>query len=100
MGFVRTTAINKILAIEARKKIIQGGTSAGKTFGIIPILIDIAIKEPNKEISVVSESFPHLRRGAIKDFQKIMALTMRWNPKGWHGTLARYTFPKDRKSVV
>ena len=93
MGFVRTTAINKILAIEARKKIIQGGTSAGKTFGIIPILIDIAIKEPNKEISVVSESFPHLRRGAIKDFQKIMALTMRWNPKGWHGTLARYTFP-------
>lgn len=92
MGFVRTTAINKILDIQARKKIIQGGTSAGKTFGILPILIDIAIKEPNKEISVVSESFPHLRRGAMKDFQKIMALVQRWNPKQWHGTLARYTF--------
>lgn len=90
--FQRTTAINKILAIKTRKKIIQGGTSAGKTFGIIPILIDKALKEPNKEISIVSESYPHLRRGAMKDFQKIMNVTMRWNPKEWHSTLGRYTF--------
>lgn len=27
-GFVRTTAINKILAMKKRKKIVQGGTSA------------------------------------------------------------------------
>jgi len=44
--FKRTTAINKILALTARKKIIQGGTSAGKTFGILPILIDKACKIP------------------------------------------------------
>ena len=72
---------------------MQGGTSAGKTFGIIPILIDIAIKEPNKEISIVSESFPHLRRGAIKDFQKIMQITNRWNKSCWHSSLYKYTFP-------
>lgn len=90
--FQRTTAINKILAIPTRKKIIQGGTSAGKTFGIIPILIDMAIKVPNREISIVSESYPHLRRGAMKDFTKIMHETLRWNPKEWHGTLGKYTF--------
>ena len=27
--FQRTTAINKLLAMTARKKIVQGGTSAG-----------------------------------------------------------------------
>ena len=93
MKFVRTTAINKILALTKRKKIIQGGTSAGKTFGIIPILIDIAIKVPDKEISIVSESFPHLRRGAIKDFKKIMRVTGRWSDKCWHSSNFTYTFP-------
>ena len=68
----RTTAINKILALKKRIKIIQGGTSAGKTFGILPILIDKAAKQPNLEISVVAESIPHLRRGAVRDFEKIM----------------------------
>ena len=71
--FQRTTAINKILALKKRIKIVQGGTSAGKTYGILPILIDrAACKQPNTEISVVSESIPHLRRGALRDFIKIM----------------------------
>ena len=70
--FQRTTAINKILALKKRIKIVQGGTSAGKTYGILPILIDRAAKTPGTEISVVSESIPHLRRGALRDFVKIM----------------------------
>ena len=69
---VRTTAINKILALNKRIKIIQGGTSAGKTFGILPVLIHKACDEANLEISVVAESIPHLRRGALRDFIKIM----------------------------
>lgn len=44
--FVRTTAINKILALGQRKKVIQGGTSAGKTYGILPILLDKAARYP------------------------------------------------------
>jgi len=77
--FVVTTAIKKLLKLKKRKKIVQGGTSAGKTFGILPILIDRAIRTSNVEISVVSESIPHLRRGALKDFLKIMMLTNRYN---------------------
>ena len=76
--FKRTTSINKILALKKRIKIIQGGTSAGKTFGILPVLIDKAARHEGIEISVVAETIPHLRRGALKDFLKIMKWTGRF----------------------
>jgi len=75
----------------ARKKIIQGGTSAGKTLAILAVLIDIAAKNKT-EISVVSESIPHLRRGAIKDFAKVMQWTGRWVADRWNKTLLTYHF--------
>jgi phage terminase large subunit len=90
--FKRTTSINKILSLKKRIKIIQGGTSAGKTFGILPILIDRAIKQPNVEISVVAESIPHLRRGALKDFLKIMRWTNRYVDGQFNKSLLTYTF--------
>ncbi len=62
--FVVTTAIKKMSRLKARKRVIQGGTSAGKTFGVLPLLIDRAIREEGLEISVVSESIPHLQREA------------------------------------
>jgi len=90
--FTRTTSINKILALKKRIKIIQGGTSAGKTFGILPILIDKAIRTNNLEVSVVSESIPHLRRGALKDFLKIMKWTNRYIDGQFNKSLLRYEF--------
>jgi phage terminase large subunit len=75
----------------ARKKVIQGGTSAGKTLAILAVLIDIAAKKKT-EISVVSESIPHLRRGAIKDFAKVMQWTGRWVADRWNKTLLTYHF--------
>jgi phage terminase large subunit len=75
----------------ARKKVIQGGTSAGKTYAILAVLIHIAAKAKT-EISVVSESIPHLRRGAMKDFGKVMQWTNRWRDEGWNKTLLTYTF--------
>ena len=89
MEFILTTAIKKLLRLKKRIKVIRGGTSAGKTFGILPLLIDKAIKEPNLEISVVSESIPHLRRGALKDFLKIMRETGRFIPSHYNKTLLR-----------
>lgn len=90
--FKRTTAINKIRKLEKRIKIIQGGTSAGKTFGILPVLIDKAIKQPNLEVSVVAESIPHLRRGALRDFEKIMKWTNRFVDDRFNKTLLKYEF--------
>jgi phage terminase large subunit len=90
--FKRTTAVNKILSLTKRKKVIQGGTSASKTYSILAILIDKACKNPKLEISVVSETIPHLRRGAIKDFKKIMQGTNRWIDSHWNSTLLTYSF--------
>ena len=96
--FIKTTAIKKILALKKRKKVIQGGTSAGKTFGIIPILIDYAINNPLSEISIVAQSYPHLRRGAMKDFIKVMIMTNRFFPDRWNKSESKYTF--SNKSYI
>lgn len=90
--FIRTTVINKIKNLTKFVKGIQGGTSAGKTFGVLPILIDICAKNPLTETSIVAESIPHLKRGAMKDFKKIMVKTGRWNSNGWNATDFIYTF--------
>lgn len=91
-GFTYTTAIKKLRTLKKRIKKIPGGTSAGKTFGILPILIDRATRQPRLEISVVSESLPHLRKGAMKDFLKIMKATNRYIDANWSRTLLTYTF--------
>ena len=90
--FIYTTAIKKLRKLKKRIRIVQGGTSAGKTFGIIPILIDKACKTELLEISIVSESVPHLRRGALKDFEKIMRSTNRWIDGHFNKSLLKYTF--------
>jgi phage terminase large subunit len=90
--FIRTTAINKILKLKKFVKGVQGGTSAGKTYAILPILIDIATKNPQAEISVVAESIPHLKRGAMKDFKKIMISTGRFVDSRWNASDFKYTF--------
>src|SRR5690606_16181944 len=91
-GFVYTSAIKKLRKLRKRIKIIPGGTSGGKTYGILPILIDQATKIPGLEISVVSESIPHLRKGALKDFLKIMKATGRYIDANWNRTLVIYNF--------
>ena len=91
-GFVFTTAIRKLRMLKKRIKGVPGGTSAGKTYGILPILIDRAIKKPNTDISVVSESVPQLRKGALKDFLNIMKATGRYIDEHYNRTLLTYTF--------
>jgi len=90
--FQVTTAIRKIYELQKRIKIIQGGTSAGKTFSILPILIDKCAREKGLEVSVVAETIPHLRRGALKDFLKIMRWTGRYVEDRFNATLLRYEF--------
>jgi len=92
MSFKRTKSVDRILKMKTRKKVIQGGSSAGKTFAILAILIDRAIKNENISISVVAESMPHLRRGALRDFLKIMKDTGRYFEEHYNRTNLIYTF--------
>jgi phage terminase large subunit len=92
MEFKYTKAISKIRKLKKRIKVIQGSSSAGKTIAILTILIDKALKTPNLSISVVSESTPHLRRGAIRDFLNILKALQRYNQSQWHTTNSTYRF--------
>jgi phage terminase large subunit len=90
--FKRTTATNKVLGLKNRVKIIQGGTSASKTYSILAVLINKALSIHGIEISVVAETIPHLRRGALKDFLKIMKWTGRFFEDRFNKSLLRYEF--------
>lgn len=78
--------------MQRRLRIIQGGTSAGKTIAVLLILIDKAQSTKNKLISVVSETIPHLKRGAIRDFLAIMESHGYFKESRWNRTDFIYTF--------
>lgn len=92
MEFRYTTAIGKIRKLSNRIKVIQGGSSAGKTIAILAILIDKCTKQKNLSVSIVSENIPHLKRGAMRDFLKIMKTTNRYFDNHWNRSNSIYRF--------
>lgn len=97
--FKRTTAINKIRLIKKRIKVIQGGTSSGKTYAIIPILIDRAAKEDRLKITVVAETLPAVKEGAMDIFKTVMEDTGRWVERNWNASTLTYTFTKTKSRI-
>ena len=89
---IETTAQRKIAKLKKRVRIVSGGTSASKTFSIIPFLIDYAIKNTKAEISIVAETIPNLRRGALRDFLKIMDLVGMFQDSNYNKSSLTYTF--------
>jgi len=85
------------LELQKRIRGVAGGTSASKTISILLWLIDYAQSTEGELISVVSESFPHLKRGVIRDFQNIMEQHGYWNPGLWNKTDYIYTFHKNSR---
>ncbi len=77
MDNLRTTRIFKenLFAYKdgKRRALNEGGTASSKTWSVLQLLILIAQHAKSKLlISVVSESLPHLKRGAIRDFFNIL----------------------------
>ena len=93
MLFVETTATKKIIKLTKKIRAVQGGTSASKTISIILYLIAKAQKDKTKTItSIVSESTPHLKRGAMRDFKNIMQAHGYWKEDSWYKTDSIYQF--------
>ena len=67
-----TTAVEKIYGLDKRINIIQGGTSAGKTIGTLMELIDLSFEVEGKIITITTDTFPNLRKGAMRDYLKIL----------------------------
>lgn len=93
---IRTTATDKIFKLRERIRIVSGGTSASKTISILLWLIQRA-QQNNEVISVVSETFPHLKRGAIRDFLNIMQEHNYYKDAAWNKTDYIYTFESGSK---
>ena len=90
--FERTTAVNKLLKLKKRTRIVPGGTWAGKTYDILALEIDYLSKYPKQDTTIVAETIPAIKQGALKDFITIMQDTNRWQPKSFNWTDKIYTF--------
>lgn len=91
--FTETTAFRKINSLTKRVRIIQGGTSASKTISVLLFLIGMAQTDRVPTLtSIVSESVPHLKRGVIRDFKKILQEHGYWNDGNWNATDSIYIF--------
>lgn len=97
MTFKDTTATKKIFQLKKRIRAVCGGTSASKTISILVWCIDYAQSTENKLISVVSESYPHLEKGAMLDFENIMKDRGYWKDSDWNRTKHVYTFSTGSK---
>ena len=96
--FQDTTATKKIFALNKRIRAVTGGTSASKTISILVWIIDYAQSTSGELISVVSESFPHLSGGAMRDFENIMRAHGYWKDDCWvRSPKAVYTFETGTK---
>ena len=50
----------------------EGGSRSGKTYSITQVLIAYCSTHPGTRVSVCSHSLPHLKRGAMRDFDVII----------------------------
>jgi len=98
MPYYETTATTKVKKMSKRIRAIAGGTSASKTISILLYLIAKAQTDTKPTLtSIVSESFPHLKRGAIRDFVNIMQEHNYFDDARWNRTDYVYTFETGSK---
>lgn len=98
MPYQLTTATKKIKALNKRVRVVCGGTSASKTISILLYLIARAQTDTTPTLtSVVSESYPHLKRGAMRDFLNILEQHGYFQDSRWNKTESTYTFETGSK---
>ncbi|MCC7571440.1 phage terminase large subunit [Candidatus Micrarchaeota archaeon] len=95
--YSETTATAKIAKLKSRIRAVSGGTGASKTVSILIWLIGYAQTVDNELISIVSESFPHLKRGVMRDFLSIMETHNYFKAERWNKTDYTYTFETGSK---
>ena len=90
-----TTGLKRIKPLflnDKRYLVVQGGMRASKTYTILMLIISWCQTNADKIATVASMSYPHLSRGAIRDFQSIMKNAGIWEPERWNQSSKIYTF--------
>lgn len=87
-------------AARRRPRVIsnRGGTRSGKTYSTLQFLHELIARAdgPGDVTSVVSETMPHLKRGAIRDFEDNLGRPLTGDPR-WNATDCIYTYPNGAK---
>lgn len=98
MAYSVTTATKKIAKMKTRIRGIQGGSSAGKTIATLLYLIARAQTDTTPTLtSIVAESLPHLKRGAMRDFINIMREHAYYVDDRWNRSDFTYEFETGSK---
>jgi len=90
-----TTGLKKLKPLFVNKNrymVVQGGMRAAKTYSLLMLIISWCQTNADKVATVASMSYPHLSRGAIRDFQAIMKAADIWEPDRWNQSSKIYTF--------
>lgn len=95
--FQYTTAIDRLRRLTKPIKVIQGGTSAGKTEGIVANYINECAIRSDIDLTITAESIPALKDGALKIFKGTMEFTGRWTDDHYNATDRIYTFASGSK---
>ena len=98
MAFQITTATKKIMKMDKRIRAVQGGTAGSKTVSILLYLIHLAQSDKTPKLtSIVSESLPHLKKGAMRDFLAIMQQHGYYQEDKWNRSDFTYNFETGSK---
>ena len=80
-----------MLQMTKRKKVVQGATNSGKTYGIVPIFYDKCLAEAGIKATITADTLGSLKDGAIDIFKKFMMDEGRWDDAKWNATDYIYT---------
>lgn len=73
MQFKYSKAFTKIAKLKKPLRVVQGGKGCSKTISILQIFIGMAMSpRQNLILSVVAQSLPNLKTGALRDFEKLL----------------------------
>lgn len=80
-----TTALRKISSLQKRIWCVQGGQGAGKTYSILILILNTALKNSNREIYITSAELSKMRTTVIKDFVKVIQAFGVWDQVNFTG---------------
>ena len=87
-------------AIALRDNVVvinKGGTRSGKTWSLLQLCVWLITNKRDIMVSVVGETMPFLKRGAMRDFKVMLGDS--WQPEWWNATDKVYTIPTTRSSI-
>ena len=82
----------KMIKLGQRRIVHQGGMASGKTVNILGALAHLASEDTYGVTTVTAMSFPHLKGGALRDFETFVYPTFKNQIEKYHKTDHLFTF--------